>query len=424
MAAATLGSIGQLIRADLLSNHIFTIIEYPGIVTVPVAWFFIVLHYTGGDRYLTRKTIPLFFIIPALTILLVLTKPLHHLYYTGFTSAVDSGLAIWKFLHGPLFWIHISYSYGLFLLGLARVITRLYAVRNICRHQMQLLLLACAILVLANIVYVLSLGPITGLDLTPLMFTLSGLIVALGIVRFQLFVIMPVTYSRVFKTNTDGVIVTDLRGRIVDINPAAEAILASPAGSLIARPLLEILPDTTRLSSICGTVPFIAHDEILLERGGSTGYYDTFCVPLDPYSTKESGHLLILRDITRRKRAEIALDNANKKLSLMASITHHDILNQITALNGYVELSATEATMPEQVEYIEKEKMIISVIQEQIGFTREYQNLGIELPQWQDLVKVLERILPLVERGKIPVRSGFFPAKCTQTRCLRWFFST
>ncbi len=411
MAAATLwtlGSIGQLISADLLANYIFTIIEYPGIVTVPVAWFFIVLHYTGGDRYLTRKTIPLFFIIPAITILLVLTNPLHHLYYTGFTSVVDNGLVIWAFLHGPLFWIHVSYSYGLSLLGLALVITRLYAARDIYRHQMQLLLLACAIPVLANIVYVLSLGPVPGLDLTPLMFTLSGLIVAPGIVRFQLFVIMPVTYSRVFKTITDGVIVTDSRGCIVDINPAAEAILASPAGSLIARPLLEILPDTTRLSSVCGTVPFISHDEIILERGGSTGYYDTFCVPLDPDSTKEIGHLLILRDITRRKRAEIALDDANKKLSLMASITRHDILNQIMALNCYVELSATEATTPEQADYIEKEKKIISVIQEQIGFTREYQNLGVELPQWQDLVMVLERVLPLVERGKILVEIRLF----------------
>ena len=53
---------------------------------------------------------------------------------------------------------------------------------------MQLLLLACAIPIQANIVYVLSLGPVPSLDLSPLMFTLSGLKAALGIVRFQLFV--------------------------------------------------------------------------------------------------------------------------------------------------------------------------------------------------------------------------------------------
>ena len=187
-----------------------------------MAWFFIVLHYTGGDRYLTRRTIPLFFIIPAISILRVLTNPLHHLYYTGFTSVVDDGIVIWAFTHGPLFWIHIGYSYGLSLLGLALVITRLHTVQDFYRRQMLLLLLACAIPVTANIVYVLSLGPVPGLDLTPLMFTLSGLIVAFGIVRYQLFSIMPVTYSRVFKTITDGVIVSDNQGRIVDLNPAAE----------------------------------------------------------------------------------------------------------------------------------------------------------------------------------------------------------
>lgn len=239
---------------------------------------------------------------------------------------------------------------------------------------MQLLLLACAIPVLANIEYVLSLGPVPGLDLAPLMFTLSGLIVALGFVRFQILVIMPVTYSRVFKMNTDG------GASWIPSWRQKRSSHPLPVPGLPGHCWRSALT-TTLLSSICGTVPFISHDEIILERSGSTGYYDTFCVPLDPYSTKESGHLLIQRDTTRRKRGEIALDDANKKLSLMASITRHDILNQITALNCYVELSATETSTPEQADYIEKEKKIISVIQEQIGFTREYQNLGVELPQ-------------------------------------------
>ncbi|MEI8331776.1 MAG: histidine kinase N-terminal 7TM domain-containing protein [Methanomicrobiales archaeon] len=84
--------------------------------------------------------------------------------------------------------MHISDQYGVSLLGLALVVTRLYLSQDIYRPQMQLLLLACAIPIQANIVYVLSLGPVPSLDLSPLMFTLSGLKAALGIVRFQLFV--------------------------------------------------------------------------------------------------------------------------------------------------------------------------------------------------------------------------------------------
>ena len=112
MAAASLwtaGTIGEIMSTGLAERYFFVCLQYPGIVTVPVAWFFIVLHYMGGSRYLTKKTIPLFFIIPTLSIILVLTNPLHHLYYTGFMPVIENGLVVWIFLHGPLFWIHVGY---------------------------------------------------------------------------------------------------------------------------------------------------------------------------------------------------------------------------------------------------------------------------------------------------------------------------
>ena len=145
MAAATiwsLGSVLQLMSADLETNYYATIIEYPGIVTVPVAWFLIVLHYTGGDRYITRKTLPFFFIIPALSVLLVITNPLHHLYYTGFSPFESDNLTFWVFSYGPLFWIHIGYSYALSILGLVLVVSRLMSARAVYHRQMILLLLA------------------------------------------------------------------------------------------------------------------------------------------------------------------------------------------------------------------------------------------------------------------------------------------
>ena len=40
-------------------------------------------------------------------------------------------------------------------------------------------------------------------------------------------------------------------------------------------------------------------------------------------------------DITEQKRAEEALRQANKKLTLLSSITRHDINNQLTILLGY-----------------------------------------------------------------------------------------
>jgi PAS domain S-box-containing protein len=49
-------------------------------------------------------------------------------------------------------------------------------------------------------------------------------------------------------------------------------------------------------------------------------------------------------DITERKRIEGALQIANKKLQLLTSITRHDILNQMMALQGYILGSQSNST--------------------------------------------------------------------------------
>jgi len=53
MCAVTLWTTGyafELVCVDLPANLLLTTIEYVGIVTVPVAWLLVVLHYTGRSR--------------------------------------------------------------------------------------------------------------------------------------------------------------------------------------------------------------------------------------------------------------------------------------------------------------------------------------------------------------------------------------
>ena len=54
--------------------------------------------------------------------------------------------------------------------------------------------------------------------------------------------------------------------------------------------------------------------------------------------------LEISSDITDRKRVEEALVRVNNKLNLLSGITRHDILNQVTALKAYIDLSSERAS--------------------------------------------------------------------------------
>ncbi|MCX6689879.1 MAG: PAS domain S-box protein [Methanoregula sp.] len=92
------------------------------------------------------------------------------------------------------------------------------------------------------------------------------------------------------------------------------------------------------------------------------------------------------RDITERKALHDAVTLANKKLNLLSSITRHDIINQLLALNGYLELSRDILHDPVKIEdYITKLQNIAHTIETQIRFTKDYQNLGVKMPMWQNV---------------------------------------
>ena len=106
----------------------------------------------------------------------------------------------------------------------------------------------------------------------------------------------------------------------------------------------------------------------------------------------------VLRDVSQRKRAEDAVELANKKLNLMNNITRHDILNTITGLIGCVDMADASDSVEERKELLMDIKELTKTIQRQIAFTKEYQEVGVNLPIWQNVEGVLERVLVNFEK--------------------------
>ena len=71
---------------------------------------------------------------------------------------------------------------------------------------------------------------------------------------------------------------------------------------------------------------------------------------------------------------------ANRKLNLLNNVTRHDILNQLTALIGYLEISREDIQDPRVLTYVTKEEQAANAIRNQILFTRDYQNIGVYSP--------------------------------------------
>jgi PAS domain S-box-containing protein len=113
--------------------------------------------------------------------------------------------------------------------------------------------------------------------------------------------------------------------------------------------------------------------------------------------------IAFLTDITDLKRAEEAVQKANKQILLLNSITRHDILNQLTKLNGYIGMLKTLQSGDKSADLIKKEELVIETVRRQIVFTRDYQNIGTQPPAWIDVKKAVENVLSTLDLDGIMV---------------------
>jgi len=113
----------------------------------------------------------------------------------------------------------------------------------------------------------------------------------------------------------------------------------------------------------------------------------------------------ILVDITERKKTERAMQQALSKLNLLNSITRHDILNKLTALNMYISLAGESVTDPKSAAgYLRECTSIAAIISRQVEFMRDYQEMGVSSPVWQDPAVPIKSVLETCPLAGITVR--------------------
>jgi signal transduction histidine kinase len=145
----------------------------------------------------------------------------------------------------------------------------------------------------------------------------------------------------------------------------------------------------------------------ILDKWGTTWWFEEKSTLRLDLSGKPVGIYGILRDVTERKRVEDAIEIANKKLNLMNQITRHDILNTITGLLGCVDMAKATDSPEEKEQLLNDIRELTRVIQRHITFTREYQEVGVHLPQWQNVNDIINKVLQNFTKSGITFSSEF-----------------
>lgn len=209
-------SVGVLCQA--VCNYFFSIpsiwfenIIYIGTCFLPLTVFFTSLIFTN-TKITFKKSYLLLLVIPILSLVVLWTNDLHHLFYIQYSSSFTDTI------YGPYFYVHSVYTYLLLIIGIGRLL--IFSIRNAGFFSEQSLLisigLACPVIV--NVLgSFLKLIPMT-VFVTPISFSVSIICFALAIFKFDFLGIAPIALRKIADRMSDCYLVLNDDGTITDFN--------------------------------------------------------------------------------------------------------------------------------------------------------------------------------------------------------------
>ena len=281
--------------------------SYLGVVSVPAAYLSFVLYFTGKAAFLTNRIKLLLAIEPVATLMLLFTDRYHGLFFgQGKSLSPDSILE-----GGTAFWVNVIYSYIIILIAFILLVRFANKSSKEKKTKLRLIVIGSLIPWLSSFISLAKISPIPDIDLTPFAFTISGIAFAYSVFKLNLLKIIPVAREKLIEVMTDGVFVVDAKNRIQDINPAACKLLGlgddsvGKSAETLFRGSREIVDQLKDVHN--------GQFEVFLKNYNKI-HLDIRIETLTSDSKNSSGRLVILRDITEKKLAELEMQKVNKAL--------------------------------------------------------------------------------------------------------------
>jgi PAS domain S-box-containing protein len=292
------------------------------VFTLPPCWLFLAAQHTHLRLFDQRPGWMIAVLVPsAMSALAVVTNSGHRLFVRDFDRETLAGAATeWA---GPLFWIGLSVGILQLMVGAALYLG--VALQN-CRDGQRGRGLGLMTIVLGPLVAAPVIGMLTARDVTPAMIGLMMLLLFVFNWRHRLLETLPIARKDVIGHLSEGVVLMNHEGCILDANPSAEHLLGASKAELSGSPLSLVLRDraTTEEASavehaLDGLVSrghsvqmeFEAQGERVLEVNASRvqgGDGDT------------AGYYALLSDRTEQKRYEKFLRQSHR-LETLASFS-------------------------------------------------------------------------------------------------------
>ncbi len=297
------------------------------------------ITYAGYENWLKKASVNAFlFLIPILGILLAWTNELHTWLWTDFIPS-GQGINVVDFKHGPAFlWVSFS-GYLLVIIVALNFLQVAMTGSSLLRRQSRLILIALAVPVASNLLYIFKVLNFPGLDWSSVTFSLTGVLFLIALYGSRFMEIVPTARNAMIDHMNDGVLVVDDHGRLVDFNPAAQAICKVSQQDLwkpFQQTPLKNFPEIVALLS--DPMGRTSQDIIISPKS-----YNIQRIPLSDHKDRVYGHLAVLHDNTELHAAQEKLGEQKRAFAVieerqrLARDLHDSVSQSLHSLNLFSE---------------------------------------------------------------------------------------
>lgn len=196
-------------------------ISYISTCNLPVILFFISSIYENKETNLKKYWY--LFIIPILSIIIIFTNPLHHLFCKSYAiNVADVQL-------GPYFYVHMLYTYLLILVAFIKLIKTSISKAGFLSFGTILIILGACAPIIPNLLASLQL---ISMDtyITPISYLITAICFYISIFKLNSFDAVPIALKNIVDIMTDAFIVVEKDGTITYSNNAFNTNLSKMIG--------------------------------------------------------------------------------------------------------------------------------------------------------------------------------------------------
>ena len=229
-----IGLIVQILVINFISPYFALYADYftyLPVVLTPVALFFISYIFLKKEIHF-KKWFVLLFIIPIITMLVLWTNDLHHLFYKYYSV----NTAETEF--GPYFYVHSLYTYGLFIVDIIMLLRASAKQSSMLSKQSLLIIFGSLIPLGVNALGMTIID--TNIYVTPISFIITILLFGVAILRYNFLSIAPIALKKVVDQMSDLYLVLNQDCVVSDCNKPFENIFKVSKNNLLGKDLFDL----------------------------------------------------------------------------------------------------------------------------------------------------------------------------------------